>query len=51
MKSSEAVSALAYTSPAETPTSDELERLVGMGDQGIIAKEEFEVKKKQLLGL
>jgi hypothetical protein len=29
----------------------ELERLAGLKDQGIISEEEFEAKKKQLLGL
>lgn len=50
-KSSEAVSASADTAPAEISTSDELERLAGMHDQGIITEEEFEAMKKQLLGL
>jgi len=30
---------------------DELERLAGLRDKGIISDEEFEAKKKQLLGL
>ena len=30
---------------------DELERLADLKDQGIISEEEFEAKKKQLLGL
>jgi hypothetical protein len=30
---------------------DELERLAGLRDKGIISEEEFEAKKKQLLGL
>lgn len=30
---------------------DELERLAGLRDQGIISEEDFEAKKKQLLGL
>jgi hypothetical protein len=30
---------------------DELERLAGLRDSGIITEEEFEAKKKQLLGL
>lgn len=30
---------------------DELERLAGLRDRGIIGEEEFEAKKKQLLGL
>jgi hypothetical protein len=39
--------------PAEPEPSylDELERLAGLRDQGIITEEEFEAKKKQLLGL
>jgi hypothetical protein len=40
-------------SPAKTEESylDELERLASLRDQGIITQEEFEAKKKQLLGL
>jgi len=30
---------------------DELERLAGLRDAGVITSEEFEAKKKQLLGL
>jgi hypothetical protein len=30
---------------------DELERLAGLKEQGIISEQEFEAKKKQLLGL
>ena len=30
---------------------DELERLAGLRDQGIITEEEFEAKKQELLGL
>lgn len=30
---------------------DELERLAGLRDRGIISEEEFEAKKKELLGL
>jgi len=44
--------------PVETPPSApqpdyiaELEKLAGLRDQGIITNEEFEAKKKQLLGL
>ena len=37
--------------PAETSTSDELEKLAGLRDQGVITEEEFEAKKKQLLDL
>jgi hypothetical protein len=49
------------TAPAEEPKAaaatpepsylDELERLAGLRDQGIISDEDFEAKKKQLLGL
>jgi hypothetical protein len=39
--------------PTEAAPSylDELERLAGLRDQGIITDEDFEAKKKQLLGL
>ena len=47
----EAVPASVVTPPAETSTSDELERLAGMRDQGVITEEEFEAKKKQILDL
>jgi hypothetical protein len=30
---------------------DELERLAGLRDKGIITEEDFQAKKKQLLGL
>lgn len=30
---------------------DELERLAGLKEKGILSEEEFEAKKKQLLGL
>ncbi len=36
---------------AETSYLDELERLAGLRDQGIISEEDFEAKKGQLLGL
>lgn len=36
---------------AEPDYVDELERLAGLKDQGIITEEEFEAKKKELLGL
>jgi len=36
---------------AEPDYMAELERLAGLKDQGIISEEEFEAKKKQLLGL
>lgn len=35
----------------QTSNMDELEKLAGLLDKGIITKEEFEAKKKQLLGL
>jgi ribosomal protein L12E/L44/L45/RPP1/RPP2 len=39
--------------PAEPKPSylDELERLAGLRDRGIISEEDFEAKKRQLLGL
>jgi hypothetical protein len=37
--------------PVEFSTSDELEKLAGLRDQGAITDEEFEAKKKQLLDL
>jgi len=37
--------------PAAPSTSDELEKLAGLRDQGVITEEEFEAKKKQLLNL
>ena len=37
--------------PAEFSTSDELEKLAGLRDQGAITDEEFEAKKKQSLDL
>jgi len=39
------------TPPVEFSTSDELEKLAGLRDQGAITEEEFEAKKKQLLNL
>ena len=47
----EAVPVSVDAPPAETSTSDELEKLAGLRDQGVITDEEFEAKKKQLLGL
>jgi hypothetical protein len=43
----------AQPAPAEPEPSylDELERLAGLRDKGIVSDEEFEAKKKQLLGL
>jgi len=41
----------AGTSGAEADYLDELERLGALRDKGIITDEEFEAKKKQLLGL
>ena len=43
----------ASAAPAALEASylDELERLAGLRDQGIITDEDFEAKKKQLLGL
>ena len=50
-KPAEAVPASTDAATAETSTSDELEKLAGLRDQGVITDEEFEAKKKQLLGL
>jgi hypothetical protein len=47
------VAAAPAAAPAEPEPSylDELERLANLRDQGIISDEEFDAKKKQLLGL
>jgi hypothetical protein len=45
----ETVPASVSAPPAEFSTSDELEKLAGLRDQGVITEEEFEEKKKQLL--
>jgi FMN phosphatase YigB (HAD superfamily) len=37
--------------PDEPDYIDELERLAGLKEKGIISEEDFEAKKKQLLGL
>ena len=37
--------------PAELDYAAELEQLAGLKDQGIITEEEFEAKKKQILGI
>ncbi|RXE57410.1 hypothetical protein ABH15_00905 [Methanoculleus taiwanensis] len=37
--------------PAEPSYIGELEKLAGLRDKGIITEEEFQAKKKQLLGL
>ena len=41
----------APAAPDEESYLDELERLANLRDQGVISDEEFEAKKKQLLGL
>jgi hypothetical protein len=49
-----AEAAAAAPAPAATPESEyvgELERLSQLRDQGIITNEDFEAKKKQLLGI
>ncbi len=48
-----AIDAEAIDAPASGAPDylDELERLAGLKDQGIITEEEFEAKKKELLGL
>jgi hypothetical protein len=46
--------AAAPTAPSAAPEPDymaELERLAQLRDQGIVSQEEFEAKKKQLLGI
>jgi hypothetical protein len=50
-KPAEAVPVSVDAPPAEISTSDELEKLAGLRDQGVITEEEFEAKKKQVLGL
>ncbi len=52
----EAVDAPASSAPAPAPAAEpdyisELERLAGLVDKGIITEEEFQAKKKSLLGL
>ena len=37
--------------PSEPEYAGELERLAGLRDQGIITDEDFDAKKKQILGL
>jgi hypothetical protein len=37
--------------PAAPDYTTELERLAGLRDQGVISPEDFEAKKKQLLGI
>jgi len=41
----------ASAAPPEPEYIAELERLAQLRDQGIVSKEEFEAKKKQLLGI
>ncbi len=48
---SDAASAAATAGPAEESYLDELERLADLRDKGIISEEDFEAKKKQLLGI
>lgn len=43
--------AAAAAAPAKPDYIQELEKLAGLRDKGIITDEEFEAKKKQLLGL
>ncbi|MCK5314973.1 MAG: SHOCT domain-containing protein [Anaerolineales bacterium] len=47
----DADSASAGETEAEPSYLDELEKLAGLRDQGIITEDEYEAKKKQLLGL
>lgn len=48
-KPAEAVPASVEAPPAEFSTPDELEKLAGLRDQGVITEEEFEAKKQKLL--
>jgi membrane protease subunit (stomatin/prohibitin family) len=41
----------AYAAPAEPDYAAELEQLAQLKNQGIISEEEFEAKKKQILGI
>jgi hypothetical protein len=41
----------APAAPAEDPTTAELKQLAALKDQGILSEEEFEAKKKQILGI
>lgn len=50
-ESSEAVPASGVAPPAQPSTSDELERLAELRDQGVLTDEEFEAKKKQVLDM
>src|SRR5215212_12164504 len=53
-KEEEPVEAAAPSSASAAPEPDymaELERLAQLRDQGIVSEEEFEAKKKQILGL
>jgi hypothetical protein len=43
--------ALAKTTPRASSNLDELEKLASLRDKGIITEEEFQAKKRQLLGL
>jgi hypothetical protein len=41
----------AAPAPAEPSYTDELERLAKLRDEGVITAEDFDAKKKQLLGI
>jgi hypothetical protein len=41
----------AYAEPAEPDYATELEQLAQLKNQGILTEEEFEAKKKQILGI
>jgi hypothetical protein len=47
----EAAPAAAAPAPAQPDYVDELERLAQLRDQGVITAEDFDAKKRQLLGL
>lgn len=40
-----------YMQPAQDDTTAQLQQLAQLKDQGIVTQEEFDAKKKQLLGL
>ena len=49
--SSQPAPATPAPAPAQSDYIEELQKLAGLRDAGIISEEEFEAKKKQLLGL
>lgn len=47
----EAQQAPQQAAPAADPTTEQLQQLSSLKDQGIITEEEFAAKKKQILGI